>query len=158
MIQLPSLERWALLPFWGFSTLTRLCLRRRSLKTPIFDNYRRKKRGILGSAEKKKSPKLGGLRRILPGGFLSPIFYYSPSHIHHEAPQQHTAGSAGLLRAAHPTPNTHTARARRVTGANVGSPGNSTELSLHETKYQILHITTTAVHLSYRLLYFKPSN
>ena len=25
-------------------------------------------------------------------------------------------------------------------------------------KYQILHITTTAVHLSYRLLYFKPPN
>ena len=68
-----------------------------------------------------------------------PLFYYSPSHIYHEAPQQHTAGSAGLLRAAHPTTNTHTARARRVTGANVGSPGNSTELSQHET--QISNIT-----------------
>ena len=91
-------------------------------------------------AEKKKSPQLGGLRRILPAVFFfSPIFYYSPSHIHHEAPQQHTAGSAGLLRAAHPTPNTHTARARRVTGANVGSSGISTELSQHET--QISNIT-----------------
>ena len=30
----------------------------------------------------------------------------------------------------------------------------------HSTRhnYQILHITTTAVHLSYRLLYFKPPN
>ena len=107
-------------------------------------------------AEKKKSPKLGGLRRILPGGPFFRRFFITLLVIY-TTKGQHTAVSAGLLRAAHPTPNTHTARARRVTGANVGSPGNSTELS-HSTrhKYQILHIIT--VHLSYRLLYFKPPN
>ena len=89
-------------------------------------------------AEKKKSPKLGGLRRILPGGLFFRRFFITLLVIY-TTKGQHTAGSAGLLRAAHPTPNTHTARARRVTGANVGSPGNSTELSQHET--QISNIT-----------------
>ena len=77
-------------------------------------------------AEKKIAEMGGAPPNPTWGPFFSPIFYYSPSHIHLEAPQQHTAGSAGLLCAAYPTPNIHTARVRRVTGANVGSPGNST--------------------------------
>ena len=39
-----------------------------------------------------------------------------------------------------------------------GLPGIVQNCHSTRHKYQILHITTTAVHLSYRLLYFKPPN
>ena len=111
-----------------YQVLFRLCLRRRSPKTPILIIIA-EKTGHFGSPKKKKTPKLGGLRRILPGGLFFRRFFIARLVIYTtklpSSARSRPAGSAGLLRAAHPTPNTHTARARRVTGANVGSPPKS---------------------------------
>ena len=102
---------------------------------------------------------MGGLRRILPGGIFFRRFFITLLVIYTTKPPsstQQAPQACCVPRTQHPT---HTRRGRdgwRVPMS--GLPGIVQNCHSARHKYQILHITTTAVHLSYRLLYFKPPN
>ena len=95
-----------------FCAQNRLCLRRRSPKTPIFDNYRRKKQGILDRRKKKKKRLNWGLRRILPGGLFFRRFFITLLVIYTTKPPsstQQAPQACCVPRTQHPT---HTRRGR----------------------------------------------